>query len=243
MTEYFDLNGKRFVESHTLLPPFKTPTTGNIKRFKFDHELYYFDFKSRVVQQNYKDGALPATVKLDGSAEFDFMPLSRGWQELWFELLVWQAGGTMTHDQLLEAWRSTTMDSRALTDQHSRENGYRDYILGVNMTGKDMCQRRLSMAGNIGDYLYGTTFKALDMSRPAPRIDYIWGNHTLVWWAAESDRPYWYNGNRQDVNGRWPQLGKLGVPFLNLSPDGKNVVKAEAVAPLANNIEFSPYYP
>jgi hypothetical protein len=226
---------------HTKLPPFTTPAIGKFIRFKYDEELDMFDFKSRTAWMGYKHGALPATVPLN--ARPDFMPLSRAWQELWFECLVWQAGGTMTHDELLEAWKSITMHSRALTDQHSREQGYRDWILGVNMTGKDMEQRGLSMAGNIAEKLYGTTFKTLDLNQPVPLIEKIWGNNTLIWWATETDKPNWWDGGRVNVTGRWPQLGKLGTPFLNISFGGLNNTMKERIAPIDNLKSFSPYHP
>lgn len=226
---------------HTLLPPFRIPSGGRFIRFKRDEELESLDYKSRVVGMNYKRGALPATVMLN--AKPDFKPLNKEWQELWFQCLVWQAGGTMTHDQLLDAWKDTTMHSRALTDQHSREQGYRDWILGINMTGPDMEQRGLSTVGNIAEKLYGTTFKTLDLNKPVPKIETIWGNHALIWWATETDRPNWWDGGRLDVTGRWPQLGKLGVPFLNISFGGTNSAMSDRIAPIENNVEFSPYFP
>ena len=237
------------VPRSTLLPPFRTPAAGKFARFKRDEELEKFDFNSRVVQKNYKHGALPATVPLDGKP--DFMPLSREWQELQFDCLVWQAGGTMTHDQLIEAWKSATMHSRALNDQHAWDfphekngvqyAGFHDYILGMNVDAGDVCQRGLSMAGNICEIMYGSTFKTLSLGLPAPKIETIWGNHALIWWATETDKPNWFDGGRINTTSRWPQLGTLGVPFLNISPLGTNTVSADRIASISNNSTFSPY--
>lgn len=242
---------ENFVDKKTITTPFITPSSGKLFRFLRDEETSTlgFDFKSRVVSKNYKRGALPATVQLDGTT--DFIPLTKEYQELWFECLKWQASGMMTHDELLEAWKSVTMHSRALTDLHSREQGYRDWILGVNMTGKDMEQRLLSTAGNIGEALWGgtrVTFKAIDLSKPAPKIENIWGNPTLVWWATETDRPNWYEGGKIDINGRWPQIHdslghKLGVPFLNVSPYGLNYVPSTRIEYIKNNVLYTPYNP
>lgn len=238
----------------TLLPPFETPSSGRIFRFLRDEELASHNYRSRVVAKNYKKGALPATVMLDGKP--DFVPLTRPFQELWFECLKWQAGGTMTHDELIDAWKDATMHSRALNDQHAWDfpheyrgiqyAGYHDYILGVNINARDVSQRRLSMAGNIGLALTKgnkVSFKAIDLSKPAPKIETIWGNHTLVWFATETNRPNWWDGGRVDVTGRWPQLGKLGVPYLNVSPTGINYVANTKIAYIGNNVSFSPYKP
>jgi len=236
----------------TLLPPFITPVGGRLIQFKNDNELEMFNFKSRVVGKNYKNGALPSTVILTGKP--DFISLTREWQELWFEAIKWQAGGRYTQEQLLDIWKSVTMHSRAFTDRHSWDypneyrgvhyNGFRDYILGINILSRDISQRRLSCSGNIAVMISGgnkVAFKALDLSNKAPIIDKIWGNHTLIWWATESDRPNWYDGGRKDITGRWPQLGELGVPFLNISPRGINYVSNNRVRKIVGNTLFSPY--
>ncbi len=238
--------------SITLLPPFQTPRTGKIIQFRFDEELEMLNFKSRVVVKNYKWGGLPATVILSGKP--DFVPLSRPWQELWFEAIKWQANGAYTHDQLLDVWKSVTMHARAFTDQHSWDyphdekgkmySGFHDYILGCNVDAKDVAQRRLACAGNIAVQINGgkkASFRALDLNKPAPKIETIWGDYTKIWWATETNRPWWFLGFKRDVTSSWPQLGDLGVPFLNIAPGGINYVDSVRIRKLKNGIPFSPY--
>jgi hypothetical protein len=231
-----------------LLPPFVTPQDGKIIQFRSDKELKEWDYKSRVVGKNYKFGALPSTIHLDGKP--DYIPLTEPWQRLAFELIKWQDNGRNTHENLLEAYKSVYLDRRALTDRHAWDtpnngfSGYHDYVLGTNVKAKDVAQLRLAMSGNIARALTRgkkITFAAFATSQPCPRIENIWGDHTKIWWATESDRPGWFRGGRIDFTGYWPQLGKYGVPFLNISPDGLNYVRSDKIRWLENNIEFSPY--
>jgi len=220
---------------------FIVPAQGLYYQMLHDYE-YLDNHKPRAFRK-----AMPETVPLLDKTQF--IPLNRAWQEFWFGLLVKSADGTMTDQELLEAWASLTANHRAFTDKHSaNEDGYRDYILDLNRgSKKDMAIKTLSCGGNIirvtqtGPRVY---FKTLDIRENPPKISEVWGDWTVIHWATECVRfPEKGYPDHSYMVGRFPQLIGKGVPFPIISATGVNSVFRNRVKPALNWSTWSPYNP
>ena len=213
---------------------FEVSDVGKYYRFRHDYERMGKP-RSRI--------AIPETVPVTAiGSKDDFVPLTKEWQEFWFGLLVRSAEGSMTHDELLEAWTSLTINRRALTDRHSVENGFADHILGINTSAPPMAIKTLAMGGNICKSKSGYVMETLNGSQPPPKIDDVWGKHHLILWATELTCNKLPNKTYQV--GRFPQLnGIYGVPYPFVSPNGAVRVNAGSVEKIKNGALWSPYNP
>lgn len=212
---------------------FRVPNEGIYYRFLHAYESPLHDYKpwSKI--------PTPETVPVE--AQGQFVPLTPEWQDFWFHLLERASGGTLNHAELLEAWASLTLNRRALTDRHSLENGFADYILQKNLNAPPMSIKCLGMGGNIVRSVGGYNVKTLNGSMPPPRIDDVWGDQTLIHWCTELT----YNRlpNRTWQVGRFPQLNGRGVPYPFVSMTGIVRVNGNSVKRMKNGAVYSPYNP
>lgn len=221
-----------------------------------DYETAAWEYKPRSIKLNYKKdppyNALPEMIPLklvapDGSIDKgEFTDLNEAWQWFWFDLLVKSCGGTKSDAEMKQIWYDVTVQSRGLTDNHSRETGYTDYVLGVNLdANRPMGIKALSSGGNMAKQLskYGTqiTIEALDTRKAPPKVDDIWGDWSLIWWATEEttvQRP-----DKTWMVGRWSYLKPFGVPFPVVSGSGKLIADASRFDKVDAGRTISPYNP
>lgn len=256
MSEYFLVNNLKFVPlAPQLLNYFMVPDDGIYWQAKHDFQTSFWNFLPRSHKRN-KDfkrnapaSALPETVPLKGPAKKDFTPMSEEYQWLWFDLLVLAAGGTRTHAEMLDIWRSITEQSRALTDGLTREslNPHRDYVLGEQLDAfKDMGIKYLTCGGNVVEQQvrsgWDITIRAIDTRKPAPRAKDIWGDSAIVHFATESTMLELDGWNNWQVS-RWTWNRPYGVPFPLLSADGTFIVHPDRFHPISNGKEYSWYNP
>jgi len=232
------------------------PDSGAYVRVKDDWQMAEWEYKPRAYtidgwkQDINPDGGFPATVRCypAGGVAYETIALTREWQLLWYQMLERACYNKIPDIHLKESWRHVTEHGRALTDNFAVQQGYADYILGLNLTAKPIRQKPLTMSGNIlrvigGDSAYYIV-EALDLSGPAPGIDELWGKWWLVQWGTQSTIVKVGDGYRRTD---FPQLNYggvgYGVPFLLASQDGALRVPKAWCQPIEHGESYSPYYP
>jgi hypothetical protein len=204
-----------------------------------------------------KVGGLPDTVKL---LECRWIPLTRAMQEFWFAQLVQSAGGTMSPKELKSAWAALTCGWRAYTNRHGWDNGYADFINGVNIGKAPMGFEPIITGGNVVE---------ITDSQPIRKYGVLYWKirtidvHNFNITAAEVDRntdPYVItlatNSCRRDfdinrkkwmnerVEEPFPQLNGKDVPVPLFSDKPYNYIDASRVRILKPGEAIPrPYYP
>ena len=212
---------------------FTVPDDGHTYwQFIHDFQTDVWQHLPRPIVLEYKkfrppaERSLPATVPLRGPNAGEFTPLSEHYQLLWFNMIDYASEASHSYDALDEVWRNVTISGRALTDGHSRGQGYADYILGENMEGPPMAIKYLTLTGNMlrqtrrsGTKIY---FETLDIRKPAPDVEWVMERPWLCHWTTESTViPY----KKGYVVSRWHWnfAGgiKYGTPFPLVSHTGE----------------------
>lgn len=172
---------------------------------------------------------LPDTTKFVNA---DRVPLTRALQEFWFALLRRDA----PHLSLAEhksAWRSLTHGGRAFTNGKGWNNGYADYISGVNTNAEPMSMEPIITVGLVellGDPLHipgaGECWpvKVLRANAAHSAETINQSTHREVIFRAVVSRREGYNEMkgewaREDLSIPFPQLGGADVPVPMLSRD------------------------
>lgn len=235
----------------TLSPPapfvLRVPDTGQFVQAMWDFETEAWDYKPRSIVLNYKksppENSLPDTVPMFGCKPNDFMPLNRGWQVFWFDLLRLAAHGTHTEQELMDWWGFTTRDGCAFTDNHSAQAPYfgADYIQGLNLGNPPLAMKCLTTGGNLFKVItsYGKYWQieALDMSIPPPVVTELLEKPWLIHWATQS--------TVIETNYGWKVIrfpkNEGGTPFPFISMNGIQMVEQTRVKPVENGTAFSPY--
>jgi hypothetical protein len=143
-------------------------------------------------KRNYPDHArsLPEVFMLKGPSSGDFTPLTEPLQVLWLELLDSFSGYFRSMDELLYVWENVTAQARALTDGHSREHGFADYIIGSNLGAKPMAIGYYVCGGNLlkQKYRIGSRIwvEAIHTGKSLPNINELLLKPWLVQLATES---------------------------------------------------------
>jgi len=198
----------------------------------YDFQTDVWNHLPRPIALEYKkfcppeERSLPATVPLRGTDAGEFTPLDETYQNLWYSMLDFASEASHSFAALEEIWRNVTISGRALTDQHSRGQGFADYILGVNLDGPPMAIKYLTMSGNMlrqtrrsGTKIY---FETIDIRKPAPPADWVMERPWLCHWATESTAIPYKSGY---VVSRWHWnfYGsiKYGTPFPLVSHTGE----------------------
>jgi len=219
-----------------------------------DWQTSEWDHLPRSIVKEYKkfhpwqERSLPDVfnVIVDGYVKKDYTPMSHDMQMLWFYMIDYSSKHTMT--ELVEIWRNVTADGRALTDRHTRENGFADYVTSENIDGKPMAMLFASFGGNLvrqtrrsGSKIWVETIKA---DNP-PSVHEIEDKPWLWHWAVEStvfqlpDKTY--------LNSRWHwnfhNGVKYGTPFPFISPTGEARVSRGDVIEVQPGQVISPYNP
>lgn len=235
------------VETPQPLRRFTVPKRGEFFQILHDFETAEWGHRPRSVVLNYKKdpplNPLPDTAYLPGCKPADFVPLPSEWQMFWFDLLRLACNKTLSDEELIRRWANLTKDGRAFTDRHAVQNGFRDYIQGLNVGAKPISHKSLSTGGNIVKKIGVDGGKilveALDLSKPPPRAEDVWGKWYLIHWATQSTVEKLPSGKYRIV--RFPQLGSWGTPFPLVSFNGVNKIEPAWTKPIENDSEYSPY--
>jgi hypothetical protein len=270
MTEYFLVDERKFVlPLPAPVREFTVPSSGQFFITRHDYQRADMTFTGRYengdtsyllknemvprsiltqFKKNPPECALPETVYLPGEKPNDFVPLSKKWQEFWFELLNLASQKTLARADLLFAWADLTKQGRAFTDFHSTAYGYTDYILGKNLfsTKGPIQHKSLSCGGNLvkrlGAHSSGKhIIEALNLSKDPPDPAVTIAKPWLVHWATQETVLRLADGTWKVVD--FPQLRPYGTPFLVVSQTGSNLISPDMVQAIRNGAKFSPYNP
>jgi hypothetical protein len=196
---------------------------------------------------------LPETEKLFIS---DYIEMDKAFQEFWFALLRHACPSTWTEIQVKSAWANLTHGARAFTNKRGWNNGYQDYINGVNVGAVGMMKENVTCCGAVvleagAPFLKGgeevlpiVTLDAYHLPAVADVIDKPWFIH-----AATSCRP-----ERVDPTPRpempygtfvvnpFPQAGGNDVPVPLVTKGGINYIVTRRLRKLADGEAIpSPY--
>jgi len=227
-------------------------------RVKWDWERTS-DGMPRMLSVDYKPptygypGGLPDTNK----TYFDqFFELVKKAQYLWYDLnCIAQYGksskalSASQSKAARQSWKSLTASGRALTNGRSREEGYADYVLGINIGAAKggIQQENLVLGGNtvkvIGEreMLGGKWYlpvAAVDLSKPLPAAADLFRDKTLCHWCTNSTPiPVMSGGYRIDP---FPQFGGRAV-YLLIGRGGRVYIEERLLEPVESIL--SPFYP
>lgn len=229
----------------------RVPDTGRFVQVKHDFETALWNYEPRALTIGYKpdynpSGAFPDTFRISSLTAGDdiTIPLFRDWQAYWYHLLRLACSDVIPNDILLQRWAEITEHGRALTDGFAVQQGYADYILGINTGSKPIRQKMLTMGGNIlrvtGESSTHWYIETLDTTT-APLE--VWGKWWLIHWGTQTSIKKRADGSWLVTD--WGQLNwngiGYGVPFLLLSDTGAAKIRKEYCKPIANGVEYSPY--
>lgn len=174
-------------------------------------------------QTKYKmRNGLPETYPLFYSL---WISLNRQWQDFWFEQMrIIQPGWTLA--QLKKAYGGLVKDKVCFTDLHAPQNGYADYINGVNVNAGGLGHRTITTGGNLQHILGGPYSKGgirhwqvecMDTTKPPPDPQKVnrFTRPDLIQAATTRTKITLPNGLRKV--DPFPQLGGLDVPSLMIS--------------------------
>jgi hypothetical protein len=204
-----------------------------------------------------KVGGLPDTVKL---LECRWIPLTRSMQEFWFAQLVQSAGGSMTFKELKSAWASLTCGWRAYTNRHGWDNGYADYINGVNTNRSPMGFEPILTGGNVVEILdtapitkYGQkywkirTIDATNFNITAAEVNRRTDPYVITLATNSCRRGFDQNKKKwmiEKVEEPFPQLNGRDVPVPLFSDKSYNYIEASRVRIMRPGEPIPrPYYP
>lgn len=233
--------GVKVPTTHLLI----NPPPPRYARLKHDHELYHADrilWKSvtegfaLTVAQKKKRGD-PETVRLLHS---DHVSLTRRDQDFWFALLK-LAAPHLSDLKLRKGFASLTAHDRCYTNKRGTENGYADYINGVNLDSrKGIGFESIITGGNIVE-ITGDKFSkrgkeyypclSLDASLYNPHdilqigLPSPTNPNPFVHWATVSG----FDTARGIFVDPFPQLDGRPVPVPNFARTYQNAVPAERV--------------
>lgn len=172
---------------------------------------------------------LPDTCKLKNS---DLVTLRSPMQWYWFTLLERSAGSSMTLAEVKNAFRSLTRGDAAFTNQHGANNGYQDFVNGLNPGADPMKFEPIITTGLVEILGDPRTIKG-ELCYPIKVIRDTWNpnadsvnmqNHPEVIFKAAISRREGYNEAtgvwaREDLEIPFGQLGGRDVPVPLFSRD------------------------
>jgi hypothetical protein len=232
------------------------PSSGIFWQAAHDWQTEIWNYKPRSEVIPYRRNAdpslrsLPEMVPMKGPSTGEFVDLTPELQQLWYDLLVHFSNGAHSKDEMDQIWRDVTAQARALTDNHSREFGCADYILGENLGGMPMAIKYLTSGGNLlkqtrrnGTHIY---VEAINTNQTLLTLGQLLDKPWLIQWATEST-VFPVIAKKTWVVSRWHWnfAGgiKYGTPFPLLSQNGELMIERSRVVPAENGKVISPYYP
>ena len=189
---------------------------------------------------------LPETAILENK-NGQFHLLSKAWQLWWFELMHLACDHAFDERTMLSKWASLTADARAFTDNNAVQNGYADFVQGINLTAKrPIALKSLSTGGNLCKILAtnGTllTIECLDVSKAPPPIGDVWLKKPWLYQFASQESPKKLANGTYAVSA-FPQLSPYGSPVPVVSSDGTGTqkIKKSLTKPVINEKTYQIY--
>ena len=212
-----------------------------------DYDLYGISRPTRNKVVRSAQG-LPETIK---ALQPVFMPLTEAWQRYWADLFslsrfdkLYGELSTSEKGIINTAFKSVTKGNRAFTNRRGWDDGYADYINGVNLGADPMEQETINCGGNVVEllsdivhlggkdvYQVGT----LDGNQPPP--DPLVINHKTAPWLVfkatisrrEGFDPRTGKWAREDIVIPFDQLQGHDVPIPFMGQGSSNYIEAERI--------------
>lgn len=212
-----------------------------------DYELYGLSRPSRNRAPRSAQG-LPETVK---ALDPVFMPLTRAWQKYWVDLFslsrfdrLYDGLDSAEKSMINQAFKSVTKGNRAFTNRRGWDNGFADYINGVNVDAPPMEQETINCGGNVVELLSDIVriggkdayqVATLDGNQPPPDPREV--NHETTPWLVfkavisrrEGFDPRTGKWAREDLAIPFDQLQGHDVPIPFMGGGTSNYIEAERV--------------
>ncbi|MGZ9221236.1 MAG: hypothetical protein ACXW4Q_03945 [Anaerolineales bacterium] len=218
-----------------------------------DYDLYGLSRPSRNRAPVSAQG-LPETIK---TVNPEFMPLTRQWQNYWVDLFSLSPynklydGLTSAEKSIIkQAFKSVTKGNRAFTNRRGWDDGYADYINGVNTNASPMEQETINCGGNVVELLSGVirvggkdVYQVLTLDGDQPPPDPLDINHGTAPWLifkATISRREGYDKRtgkwaREDIVIPFDQLQNHDVPIPFMGKGSFNYIEAERIRVLPDS--------
>jgi hypothetical protein len=218
-----------------------------------DYDLFGLSRPSRNKATRSAQG-LPETIKVVNPA---FMPLTRAWQKYWVDLFSLSLynklydGLDATQKNIINlAFKSVTKGNRAFTNRRGWDDGYADYINGVNINASPMEQETINCGGNVVELLSDIVrvggknvyqIVTLDGNQPPPNPLEV--NHQTTAWLVfkaiisrrEGFDPRTGKWAREDLAIPFDQLQSHDVPIPFMGEGPFNYIEAERIRVLPDS--------
>lgn len=186
-----------------------------------------------------------------------FIPLNKAWQFFWFEqfkICSPQRAGENTNQwiaRLKKSYANTIKNGVCFTDYHAVQQGYADYINGVNPDAGGICHKTIWTGGNIMSVTGGITSKGGESHYPIAYLNArnfppdpakvnMFTRPDLIHKATVRTKIVLPDG-RHRVDP-FPQNGGDPVPYMVISKDPQ-FVNAKFVRFVGKDEVTSPYVP
>jgi len=197
--------------------------------------------------------------------------LTKEWQWFHFRQMIYACFGhfderLLSSDELQamkRAWASTMAGNRVITNHKGPDNGYADWIQGINLGAQGIGYMGLGMGGNVIELVDETVyrlnlignchkFKTLDGSKPPPdprEVNFL--THPQFFSRATICRYWETTPLPPELKNPWQHV----IPFdqfdkwnahtilLNISKRGENYVPVQRCIPWDSDEIPSPYWP
>lgn len=223
-----DIGNRRYYRRFDIYP--RVPATGKWVRVLHDHEIGRDRDAKRI----------PSTVRFHARPNYpDFISTPSIVQWWWHGLLKFVSG--LPDSIILDVWGRVTSNHVAFTDNNSRDNGYRDHVLGVNMGAEDFRVASLTTSGNLLEVIESSgaywKVKAMNFNGVLPSYEEVLTRPGLIHWATEV---------RGKVVSNFPDFegylnAPFGLPVPNPSLAGTQYIAKELVVEVPNNAEYVIY--
>lgn len=250
-----------YVKINITTSEYRLPSGRKFARLVHDYELYGVSRATWTEKGNSILG-LPETIKVLYS---EFVEMKESWQYFWVDLfslskfkLLYNELSEIDRNYINSAFKSATAGFRAFTNGRGWDNGYCDFINGVNLDSGPMQQETITCGGNIveviGDKLRlagSDVYKVRTLNGnklpPNPLTVEPW----LVFTATISRREKILNSRgrwdgkswKEDIVTPFPQLDGADVRIPFMGSEDFNYIRAERIRILPENSTIpSPYH-
>lgn len=228
-------------------PDYQLPAGRKFGYLLHDYDVYGLSRPSRNRASRSTQG-LPETIKALNPI---FMPLTVQWQKYWvdlfslsrFDKLYYELNST-EKSIINRAFRSVTKGNRAFTNRRGWDDGYADYINGVNTDASPMEQETINCGGNVVELLSDIirvggkdVYQVVTLNGDQPPPDPLEINHETAPWLvfkATISRREGYDKRtgkwaREDIVIPFDQLQNRDVPIPFMGKGSFNYIEAERI--------------
>src|SRR5688572_29156804 len=218
-----------------------------------DYDLYHLSRPSRNRAARSAQG-LPETIKTVNPA---FMSLTVQWQKYWVDLFslsrfdkLYDGLNSAEKSIINLAFKSVTKGNRAFTNRRGWDDGYADYINGVNTNASPMEQETINCGGNVVELLSDIiriagkdVYQIVTLDGDQPPPDPLEINHKTTPWLifkATISRREGYDPRtgkwaREDIAIPFDQLQNHDVPIPFMAKEEFNYIEAERIRVLPDS--------